>query len=228
MKSDWSAVHDMMSWNNTSGFGWDSENKMLEAPQYVWQAYAQVHKNAEKWKDNKFPYYWDLCFVFGKDRANGRDAQTAADIIFETTNEQEELINNTQGSGDGLDDIGVDVPQNTPTTPIVEESSSQLNKKRKNTWDHLMRSLKDSADIIGSKIDNATSTFDAVFGIERDREELRKKLNSEMKKVVGLTVRERNKAVRMLSKNEELMVIFFTVEDEDKHGWIIDMLEDEA
>ncbi|KAL4556449.1 hypothetical protein LXL04_039101 [Taraxacum kok-saghyz] len=229
LKSDWSAVHDMMSWNNTSGFGWDSENKMLEAPQSVWQAYAQVHKNAAKWRGKKFPYYWDFCFVFGKDRANGRDAQTAADIISEMTNEQEEPINNTQGSGDGLDDIGVDVPQNTATeTPIVEESSSQLNKKRKNTWDHLMRSLKDSADIIGSKIDNATSTFDAVFGIERDREGLRKKLNSEMKKVVGLTVRERNKAVRMLSKNEELMVIFFTVEDEDKHGWIIDLLEDEA
>ncbi|KAL4580345.1 hypothetical protein LXL04_016535, partial [Taraxacum kok-saghyz] len=192
---------------------------MLEAPQSVWQAYAQVHKNAAKWRGKKFPYYWDLCFVFGKYRANGRDAQTAADIISEMTNEQEEPINNTQGSGDGLDDIGVDVPQNTPTeTPIIEESSSQLNKKRKNTWDHLMRSLKDSADIIGSKIDNATSTFDAVFGIERDREELRKKLNSEMKRVVGLTVRERNKAVRMLSKNEELMVIFFTVEDEDKYG----------
>ncbi|KAL4560929.1 hypothetical protein LXL04_033085 [Taraxacum kok-saghyz] len=78
-----------------------------------------------------------------------------------------------------------------------------------------------------SKIDNATATFDAVFGIDRDREELRKKLNSEMKKVAGLAVRDRNKAVRMLSKNEELMVIFFTVEDEDKFGWVTDLLEDD-
>ena len=35
-----------------------------------------------------------------------------------------------------------------------------------------MNSLKNPADIIGSKIDNATSTFNAGFGIERDREEL--------------------------------------------------------
>ena len=189
----------------------------------------QVHKNAAKWRGKKFPHYWDLCLVFGKDRANGRDAQTAADVISEMNNEQEEPIDSTQGSGDGLEDIRVDAPLNTPTeTPVIEESSSQLNKKRKNTWDHLMRSLKDSADIIGSKIDNATATFDAVFGIDRDREELRKKLNSEMKKVVGLAVRDRNKAVRMLSKNEELMVIFFTVEDEDKLGWVIDLLEDDA
>ena len=34
LKSDWSAVHDMMSWNNTSGF--------------VWQAYAQVMLLIEK------------------------------------------------------------------------------------------------------------------------------------------------------------------------------------
>ncbi|KAI3732231.1 hypothetical protein L1987_63430 [Smallanthus sonchifolius] len=42
MKSDWSAVHDMLSWNNTSGFGWDYNNDMLDAPQPVWQAYIHV------------------------------------------------------------------------------------------------------------------------------------------------------------------------------------------
>nr|KAJ0199500.1 hypothetical protein LSAT_V11C600314040 [Lactuca sativa] len=62
----------------------------------------------------------------------------------------------------------------------------------------------------------------------RDREDLRKKLNSKMKKVVDLTVRDCNKAVRMLSKNDELMVIFFTVEDEDKFEWVKDLLEDDG
>lgn len=42
LKSDWSAVHDMLSWNNTSGFGWDYENNMLDAPTPVWTAYIQV------------------------------------------------------------------------------------------------------------------------------------------------------------------------------------------
>lgn len=228
LKSDWSAVHDMMSWNNTSGFGWDDQNKMLEAPQSVWQAYAQVHNNAAKWRGKKFPHYWDLCIVFGKDRANGRDAQTAADIISDI-NEQEETVDYTQGTGDGLEDIDVDAPQNTPLhAPSREESTTQRKRKRRNSWDPLMNSLKDSADIIASNIDNATNTFNAVFGIERDREDLRKKLNAEMKKVAGLTVRDCNKAVRMLSKNEELMVIFFTLEDEDKFEWVTDLLSDDA
>ncbi|CAI9297192.1 unnamed protein product [Lactuca saligna] len=98
LKRDRSVVHDMMSWNNTNGFGWDDQNNMLEAPQSVWQAYAQVHKNASKWRGKKFPHYWDLCIVFGKDRANGRDAQTAADIVSEINNKQEENIDYMQGT----------------------------------------------------------------------------------------------------------------------------------
>lgn len=43
LKSDWAAVHDMLQWNNTSGFGWDYENSMLDAPGPVWQAYIQVN-----------------------------------------------------------------------------------------------------------------------------------------------------------------------------------------
>nr|KAJ0218979.1 hypothetical protein LSAT_V11C300104770 [Lactuca sativa] len=173
--------------------------------------WSTVHKNAAKWRGKKFPHYWDLCLVFGKDRANGRDAQTTADVISEINNEQQEP-----------DDY-------IPTyTHSKEDSSIQRKRKRRNSWDPLMNNLKDSTDIIGSKIDNATSTFNVVFGIERDREELRKKLNSEMKKVVGLTVRDCNKAVHMLSKNDELMVIFFTVEEEDKFEWVKDLLEDDV
>ena len=36
------------------------------------------------------------------------------------------------------------------------------------------------------------------------------------------------KVVHMLSKNDELMVIFFTVEDEDKFGWVNDLFDDDA
>ncbi|CAH1445644.1 unnamed protein product [Lactuca virosa] len=81
---------------------------MLEASQSVWQAYAQVHKNAAKWRGKKFPHYWDLCLVFGKDRANGKDAQTATDVISEINNEQQEPDDYMQGTGDGLEDIDVD------------------------------------------------------------------------------------------------------------------------
>ncbi|KAC9255295.1 hypothetical protein E3N88_46124 [Mikania micrantha] len=142
MKNNWSAVHDMLSWNNTSGFGWDYNNDMLDAPQPVWQAYIQ--------------------------------------------------------------------------------------RKRRNSWDPLMNSLKESAEITGAEIREATNTFNRVFGTESNREELRNNLFAEMNKVEGLTIRECDKAICKLAQNEELMVIFFKVDEERKLGWVKNMLDDSA
>ncbi|KAK9056344.1 hypothetical protein SSX86_027434 [Deinandra increscens subsp. villosa] len=221
MKSDWSAVYDMLSWNNTSGFGWDYQNAMLDAPQPVWQAYILVHKNAAKWRGKKFPHYWDLCNVFGKDRANGRDAQTAADILSDINREEQEA------TGDGLDDIDVDLPLNNPPYGAsTEESSIQRKRKRRNSWDPLMNSLKESAEIISAEIRGASNTFSRVFGTESNREELRNNLFAEMNKVEGLTIRECDRAVCKLAQNEELMVVFFKVDQERKLQWVKNMLDD--
>ncbi|KAI3823948.1 hypothetical protein L1987_05394 [Smallanthus sonchifolius] len=138
---------------------------MLDAPQPVWQAYIQVHKNAAKWRGKKFPHYWDLCIVFGKDRANGRDAQITVDIIYDINREEPEA------TGDGLDDIDVDQPLNNPLDAASrEESSTQRKRKRRNSWDPLMNSLRESTEIIGAEIREATNTFNRVFGTESNRE----------------------------------------------------------
>ncbi|KAJ0526058.1 hypothetical protein HanHA300_Chr09g0318921 [Helianthus annuus] len=185
----------------------------------------KVHKNATKWRSKKFPHYWDLCIVFGKDRANGRDAQEAADIISDMTREEPEA----EATGDGLDDMDLNQPLNSPSYEASREDSSiQRKRKRRNSWDPLMSSLKESAEIIGAEIREATNTFNIVFGTESNREELRNNLFVEMNKVVGLTTRECDKAVRKLAQNEELMVIFFKVDEERKFGWVKTMLEDIA
>ncbi|MFS7931250.1 hypothetical protein Hanom_Chr04g00353791 [Helianthus anomalus] len=91
-----------------------------------------------------------------------------------------------------------------------------------------MSSLKESAEIIGVEIREATNTFNRVFGIESNREELRNNLFVEMNKVVGLTTRECDKPVCKLEQNEELMVIFFKVDEERKFGCVRTMLENIA
>ncbi|KAL6545616.1 hypothetical protein OROGR_009490 [Orobanche gracilis] len=207
LKSDWSAVHDMLAWNGTSGFGWDSENHMLEAPQPVWQAYIQAHKNAAKLRGKKFPHYWDLCLVFGKDRANGRDAQTAVDIVSEISTQETEQVDETQEAGGGLDDFDDEQPQKN-LQMLLEKNQS--------------------AEIIGAEIRGATNIFNRVFGTESNREELRNKLFEEMNKIEGLTIRECDRAVCKLAQNEELMVIFFKVDEDRKLGWVKNVLADAA
>ncbi|KAI7728907.1 hypothetical protein M8C21_024676 [Ambrosia artemisiifolia] len=134
------------------------DNDMLDAPPPVWKAYAQVHKHAGRWRSKKFPHYWELCNLFGKDLANGRDAQTAGDILSDLNREEQEV------TGDGLDDIDVNQTLNNPLhADSREESSTQRKRKRRNSFDSLMNSLKESAEIIGAEIRGASNTFDKFF-----------------------------------------------------------------
>ncbi|KAI3675054.1 hypothetical protein L1987_84638 [Smallanthus sonchifolius] len=60
--------------------------------------------------------------------ANGRDAQTAANIISDINREE------TEANGDRLDDIDVDQPLNNPLDAASrEESSTQRKRKRHNS-----------------------------------------------------------------------------------------------
>ena len=61
----------------------------------------QSHKDAAPFKTKAFPFYDELCVVFGKDRATCKDAENVADaaeeIIREASNDIfEENINNTE------------------------------------------------------------------------------------------------------------------------------------
>ncbi|KAJ0731440.1 hypothetical protein HanRHA438_Chr07g0307871 [Helianthus annuus] len=134
-----------------------------------------------------------------------------------------------EATGDGLDDVDLNQPLNSPSYEASREDSSlQRNRKRRNSWDPLMSSLKELEEIIGAEIREASNTFNRVFGTESNREELRNNLFAEMNKVVGLTTHECDKVVCKLVQNEELMVIFFNVDEECKFGWVKTVLEDIA
>ncbi|XP_054815524.1 uncharacterized protein LOC129315666 [Prosopis cineraria] len=64
-------------------FSWDPEKKCVTAPKTVWDEYVKVNKKAAKWRNKTFPHYDELSNIFGKDRANGKDAQTYEDIVKE-------------------------------------------------------------------------------------------------------------------------------------------------
>ncbi|KAH1108365.1 hypothetical protein J1N35_012133 [Gossypium stocksii] len=85
LKRDWSIVYDMLSGKNNSGFGWDEHRQLVVAEDTMWNS------------NIIFPYYNQLIAIYAKDRATGKDAQTATNIINEidvedvaTTNTHEE------------------------------------------------------------------------------------------------------------------------------------------
>ncbi|MFQ6636619.1 hypothetical protein Gotur_013184 [Gossypium turneri] len=90
LKRDWSIVYDMLNGKNNSGFSWDEHRQLVVAED-------ASHKEAGQFRHRSFPYYDQLTAIYAKDRATGKDAQTAADVIEEinvedvaTTNINEE------------------------------------------------------------------------------------------------------------------------------------------
>ncbi|MFQ6666154.1 hypothetical protein Gotur_032624 [Gossypium turneri] len=76
LKRDWSIVYDMLNGQNNSGFGWDDHRQVVIAED-------ASHKEAGQFRHRSFPYYNQLTAIYAKDRATGKDAQTAADVIEE-------------------------------------------------------------------------------------------------------------------------------------------------
>ncbi|XP_024019539.1 uncharacterized protein At2g29880-like isoform X2 [Morus notabilis] len=83
----------MLTGSNYSGFGLDPDRKTVTAEKPMWEVYLNSHKEELPFKTKAFPYYDDLCMVFGKDRATDRGAEAAADVIEELKKEAADDIN---------------------------------------------------------------------------------------------------------------------------------------
>ncbi|XP_016692574.1 uncharacterized protein At2g29880 isoform X3 [Gossypium hirsutum] len=122
LKRDWSIVYDMLSGKNTSDFGWDEHKQLVVAEDVVWNSYINSHKEAGQFKHHSFPYYDQLTVIYAKDRATGKDAQTATDVIEEidvedvaTTNTHEERNDFYGCEADvSLDDMDLSATQTQP------------------------------------------------------------------------------------------------------------------
>ncbi|PPD66945.1 hypothetical protein GOBAR_DD36176 [Gossypium barbadense] len=83
LKREWSVVYDMLNDQNNSGFGWDEHRQLVVAEDAVWESYVKSHKEASQFRHRSFPYYNQLTAIYARDRATGKDAQTAADVLEE-------------------------------------------------------------------------------------------------------------------------------------------------
>ncbi|KAK0589184.1 hypothetical protein LWI29_010797 [Acer saccharum] len=111
MKDKYSVANDML---NTSGFGWDDTHKCVtgDSPEIL-DEYLKKHPNKNYIANRPFPHYTRLQVVFGKDRATGSMAESAADAL-----------DNMGLENDELDTAGF--TQSLPTYSNVASASSAL------------------------------------------------------------------------------------------------------
>ncbi|KAB2602306.1 hypothetical protein D8674_003311 [Pyrus ussuriensis x Pyrus communis] len=112
LKEKYSSAYDMM---NTSGFGWDDEKKCVVVDS------DDKHYNASYKPNKPFLLYPRLCTVFGRDRATGSMAESAAYAIENMRLENEDRDETFEMSPTSL----------TPSPSVGTSSASQPIRKRK-------------------------------------------------------------------------------------------------
>ncbi|KAH7865112.1 hypothetical protein Vadar_002406 [Vaccinium darrowii] len=176
----------------------------------------QSHKDAATWRNRSFPHFDMLLTVFGKDRATGKNAVTAEDVL------EEESRN--EGSCD-TENLGIGIEEMEHFLLNKEESTSQ-GKKRKRVDDSL-DAFREAAMIIGSKIEEATEKFSEALGVDLATAKKRDKINEELLKLSNLSMIERHRALLAIARDHEMTGCFFTLKDEEKEPFVKSLLKGE-
>ncbi|XP_042460179.1 uncharacterized protein LOC122043640 [Zingiber officinale] len=205
-------VHDMLYGVGSSGFGWDSEKKIVTAENSVWDEYIKTHGDAEQFRYKSLAYYEELSIIFGGDRASGKDAQVPADIV-------EELDKVTVENDES---IGVDGDYASYAQDFIfgssEENSKPKRRKTESTKD-LSRVIREATTILGEELNNASNRLSKALEYDEGTEK-RMKINEVLTKLPGLSMLERHKATRKIGCDRETTDIFFTIPDDEKEVFV--------
>ncbi|XP_024979860.1 uncharacterized protein At2g29880-like [Cynara cardunculus var. scolymus] len=122
LKDKYSAAYDML---NTSGFGWNDAHQCVTVDAQVLEEYLKKHPSKNYIANKPFPQYERLKTIFGKDRATGSMAESAA-YTLEHSNLESEV---------GADTEELNMPSTTPSNGASASSIPQdveaSSKKRK-------------------------------------------------------------------------------------------------
>ncbi|XP_012844393.1 PREDICTED: uncharacterized protein At2g29880-like isoform X2 [Erythranthe guttata] len=139
----WKRIYgQLQGMTNTSGFGWKQESNMIVVEDDVWKSYAKVHPDVENMRHKTFPFYEDWKEIFGRDRADGLNAQGFVDVLQELV-EKNAVEANSEKEKNSYVEADVDVPDPyvnllsdasddaVPITQDVERGSTKKDKRLK-------------------------------------------------------------------------------------------------
>ncbi|XP_060974577.1 uncharacterized protein LOC133039682 [Cannabis sativa] len=184
-------------------------------------ALPESHKEAAPFKIKSFPWYDDLCAVFGKDRATGKHAETVTDVVEELEAEKE---NTTLGEDDFSNANNVDEVESMSVSDATRGAQSHTqsdgsSKKKRKAANHeeLSNALTQSASILAEVIEKASIRLSKAIG--EDLNEKHMQLGKELERTTTLTTTQRHKVARMIMQDNALVSYFFSVPDDEKDEW---------
>ncbi|KAK0571848.1 hypothetical protein LWI29_000578 [Acer saccharum] len=223
-KKQYGIVYDML---NTSGFGWNDVRKCIEVDSdEAWKSYVQHHKQAEGFRGKHFPLYERLANIFGKDRANGKAAQTpdqqAADFD-EGDNSGNEFEIPESFSPMSMNQSQSDFYGNQ----AVSQSSCRKRLRSKST-DPIASSMNRFSDMMKEAMEKTTEAF-KEFGqiLATNKANEYERIAHELQRINIRRV-DQVRVMKMFVQKPEIAGIFKASDsDEDKQQFIMEILAGE-
>ncbi|GAB2295037.1 hypothetical protein Dimus_038331 [Dionaea muscipula] len=221
-KKNYHTISDMLK---TSGFGWDDEAKMvLVDSEDVWQAYIKKEPDATNMRDKPFPFYEDWLVLFGKDRATGELAEGVVDMVDNMNLEELDA---------DVDGLPTDVPQETHSTGPASLSATTISKggkKRGRANEGVTKCLNEMVASFSACFHESNTSMAKIadaIGYAKEGRIARKNLNEALM-MLPLTIKQRCRALRLLSKDDNLVDIFYSMSENMERMELIEGLLEES
>ncbi|PPE01848.1 hypothetical protein GOBAR_DD01115 [Gossypium barbadense] len=237
LKREWSIVYDMLNGQNNSGFGWDEHRQLIVVEDAVWDSYLKSHKEAAQFRHRTFPYYDQLTTIYARDRATGKDAQIAADVLEEinaegvpTTGMDEERNAFYDCEADiSLDDM--DVSAADPQRDKDQGGSSSSNKRKKksdardmsSSFDEAATLLAENIKAVGDQISRSIASEVVVQQKSEEYQKMEEKasnLYSALWSIECLTDDQRYDALSKIPDHPTQMIVFFSLPSVARLEWV--------
>ncbi|KAI3713866.1 hypothetical protein L1987_72453 [Smallanthus sonchifolius] len=242
LKKHCDAITDMI---DAFGIEWRSTDCTLICyDDDVWEDWVKDHSDAKGLRNKPFPYYVELCLIFGKHRGNHKIVEDASDgnravETYETSdyaghmskhkqykvseNENHEFGHEEANGRKGNDMAAAD--ESNDDVSIDDDATRVANKKGESSnWSSGMEGL---VKIIEALIKRQEEQFSVLLGIvgvdvaaDKAAADKRTKLNGELKKIPNLSLQARLRAASVIVGDSAKLDLFYSLSNDERKEWV--------
>ncbi|XP_073060273.1 uncharacterized protein [Primulina eburnea] len=212
----WKRTHgSLLTMLSRSGIGWNETEKRIEANDETWDSFVKTDSSVRTWRYKTWPYFPDLCEIFGNDRATGQHAESFAEALQGVLNMTDDndivpedkigpnvIFQETEEAGESMS------VSNAPSVNKVCNKSKNTKKRKKHS---------DGEELFIDAINNFTEMSRATMtefvkriGVEYDTVNATKDVFAVLESIPELVPDEIVVAAALLAENPKQQNLLFT------------------